>query len=340
MKFEVFDDGSGAFTGASAAEQSAISQVAECVEAFSKRRVGKKQLTALMERCISNTPAVLEPYELMASMHALNCKPERALKLAHKGLALANALMPPGFSGRISWTREENHPYLTLMRTIVSCLSSMRKHREAAQYAAKLLALDPEDGACVRFVAGHEALRAGEIEQARHLYRDYGREYPPFCYELGLTLLKEGLLVAAATAFRRGIATNPYIALVMFNGLPPNAFPIAHIKWWEGPEAAVKYMGAYGGIWEDEAEAQRFLYWLFNNSRVMMERAAIMACKEARPFTETLGADAEALAREAALVDAIDDSLSTAIVQQRVTPLGPMWPWDTYEGAQPEHTLH
>lgn len=332
MKFEVFSDGSGAFC-ADEAEQKVACEVRDGMEAFSKGRLGKKRLAAQLERCIGTTPSVLEAYEMLASLHVLDCKPERAIKLVRKAIAGANALLPPGFKGRIPWQQEGNRVYLMLMRTIVSCLSATRKHQEAVQYAAQMMALDPDDGACVRFTAGHEACRAGEIEQARHLFRDYGHEYPPFWYELGLTLLNERQLVPAVTAFRRGIAANPYIALVLFNGQPPNAFPVAHINWWEGPEAAVNYLGAYGGLWQDMEEAQRFLYWVFNNSRVMMERAALMACKEARPFRETPDLDAEALAREAELVDAIDDSLSSAIVRQRDTPLGPIWPWDTYEGA-------
>jgi hypothetical protein len=216
----------------------------------------------------------------------------------------------------------------------------MRRHAEAAELAGRLLALDPDDGAVVRFTAGHEYFRAGDEENARHLFRDHAHEYPPFCYELGLSLFNERHLVGAATAFRRGIATNPYIALVLFTGQTPNAFPVAHIHWWEGPEAAIKYLAAYGSVWDQAEEVQRFLYWLFNNSRVMAERAAIMACKEERPFVETPGADTAALEREAALVAAMDDTLSTAIIRQRATPLGPLWPWDTYEGAEPDHTLH
>ncbi|XLZ69802.1 hypothetical protein ABT364_25255 [Massilia sp. SR12] len=340
MEFEVFSDGSGAFTGADEAEQAAIDKFIELLAPLDKQRISDKRMAAMLERCISETPAYLDPYEALASLYLMSGKPAKALKLARKGVALANALLPPGFAGRIPWEHKGNRSYLALMRTVVTCLCGTRQHKEAAQYAATMLALDPSDGAAARFSAGHEALRAGDTETARHLFRDYAHEYPPFYYELGLVLFNERQLVAAATAFRRGIAANPYIAMLLSTGAQPNAFPIAHIHWCESPDAAIRYLDVYGSVWDGKGEVQRFLYWLFNHSKVMMERAAIMACKEERPFTETPDLDESALAHEAALVDAIDDTLSAAIVRQRDTPLGPMWPWDTYAGAQPEHTLH
>jgi tetratricopeptide (TPR) repeat protein len=339
MKFDILNEDSGAFS-CSAAELAAAASLAELVANCGSKRISKKRFIGLLERYINDTPELFEPYDLLASLYTMDGKPERALKLARKGIALGRALIPSGFAGRIAWQCEENRPYLGLVRTAVTCLSGMRRHAEAAELASSLLALDPDDGACVRFTAGHEHFRAGDEERARQLFRGHAHEYPPFCYELGLSLFNERELVGAATAFRRGIAANPYIALVLFTGQAPNAFPVAHIHWWEGPEAAVKYLGAYGGVWDEAAEAQRFLYWLFNNSRVMVERAAIMACKEGRPFEEIPGADAAALEREAALIAAIDDTLSTAIVRQRDTPVGPLWPWDTYQGAKPDHTLH
>ncbi|WP_342116582.1 hypothetical protein [Pseudoduganella sp. OTU4001] len=340
MKFEVFGDGSGAFSGADEAECVALNQFMEMMASFDKQRLGRKRFIAMLERCISQTPTFLDPYQVLASLNMMEGKSGKALKLAQRGLAVADALLPSGFDGRIPWNHEGNHSYLTLTRTLVTCLSGMRQHKDAARHAARMLALDPDDGACVRFTAGHEMLRAREEEHAQHLFRDYAHEYPPFCYELGFTLFQQRQLVAAATAFRRGIAANPYIALVLFTGQSPNAFPVAHINWWEGPEAAVKYLGAYGDIWDDAAEVQRFLYWLFNHSKVMAERAAMMACKEERPFVETPGADDASREREVALVDAIDDTVSATIVRQRVTPSGMLWPWDTYQGAAPAHTLH
>lgn len=342
MKFEVFSDGSGAFSGADEAEQAAIEKFIKLLAPLDRQRISDKRMAAILERCISETPTFLDPYNALATLYLMTGKGAKALKLARKGVALASALLPPGFAGRIPWEHEGNRSYLALMRTVVTCLCGTRQHKEAAEYAARMLALDPLDGADIRFSAGHEALRAGDTETALHLLRDYAHEYPPFCYELGLVLFNERQLVAAATAFRRGIAANPYIAMVLSTGAPPNALPIAHINWRESPDAAIRYLDVYGSVWDGKSEAQRFLYWLFNHSKVMMERAAIMACREERPFSDPPDLDSPALAHEAALVDAIDDSLSAAIVQQRDTPLGPMWPWDTYEGAQPEpeHTLH
>ncbi len=340
MRFEVYNDGSGAFTGADEAEQIAIEQFLELLAPLDKQRISDKRMASILERCISQTPAYLDPYDALASLYLMTGKPAKALKLARKGIAVASALLPPGFAGRIPWEHEGNRSYLTLMRTVVTCLCGMRQHKEAAAQAARILALDPSDGAAVRFSAGHEALRAGDTETARHLFRDYAHEYPPFCYELGLVLFNERQLVAAATAFRRGIAANPYIAMLLSTGTPPNALPIAHYHWRESPDAAARYLDVYGSVWDGKGEAQRFLYWLFNHSQVMRERAAIMACREERPFVETPDLAHPALAHEAALVEAIDDTLSAAIVQQRATPAGLIWPWDTYEGAEPAHTLH
>lgn len=340
MKFEVFADGSGAFVSTEPAAQAEAEKIAALTERMLKEGFGKKRMVSEVERCIAEMPALLDAYELLATCHLMEHKPGKALSVVQKGVAAANKLLPDGFSGRIPWEREGNRPYLGLMRLQVMSFAGMGRHREAAQQAGALLALDPEDGACVRFAAGHEYLRCGEVGTARRLFRDHGAEYPPFWYELGLSLYQERQLVPAATAFRRGIAGNPYIALVLFTGQVPNAFAVPHISWREGPGAAAGYLDTYGELWNDEEQAQRFLYWLFNHSKVLQERAAVMACKEERSFAMATEVDLAAQRRESAVVEAIDDRLSRAILQQCSTAYGPRWPWETYDDNEAPGSIH
>jgi len=333
MKFEILNDGSGVFAYADPALQAAAEKFEARAADFAAGGIGRKRMIASIEQAMREHATLAAPYSLMAVILLRDGKPERALKTLQRGVAALGRLLPPGFAGRIEWRRAENQAYLDLLRLRVTCLSGLRQHKEAAAHACELLALDPDDGACIRFAAGHELLRAGDVAQACRLFRDFGRQYPPFCYELGLALFREGQLVAAATAFRRGIAGNPYIALGLTEGMVPNAYPVAHYDWLEGPHAAASYLGTYGDVWYQADEPNRFLYWLFNHSKVLLERAAIMAAKEARPFGE-LAQAGDALREEAEVTDAIDDALSAAIVQLRQTPEGMLWPWNTYQGNE------
>lgn len=46
------------------------------------------------------------------------------------------------------------------------------------------------------------------------------------------------------------------------------------------PEAACEYIQMYGMFWHTQPDSFAFTRWLFNHSKVLAERAAIMECKE------------------------------------------------------------
>jgi hypothetical protein len=100
----------------------------------------------------------------------------------------------------------------------------------------------------------------------------------------------------------------------------------------EKPELASQYLGAYGVIWEEATGAQRFLYWLYNQSDVLAERARLMRCREQRSIDTSLPQPREQVAQFHALVAAIDDKLSLEVVRRRPNGAGEMeWPWQVYQ---------
>ena len=78
----------------------------------------------------------------------------------------------------------------------------------------------------------------------------------------------------------------------------------------EEPPLAKQYLGAYGAIWEEALMEQRFLYWLFNQSSVLIERAKLMARREKREIGLDLPQPESQVAHYRELVAAIDDKLS------------------------------
>jgi hypothetical protein len=136
-----------------------------------------------------------------------------------------------------------------------------------------------------------------------------------------------GEWVAAATALRRGFAANPYIAEIL-NGSPePAALAIWHSGDLDGPDAASEYIDLYGSFWRKQPDALAFTRWLFNQPKVMIERAAILEYKEAMLASESAGSSKD-IDQKQRLVAAIDDTISRMIVVKRTNAAGrQVWPW-------------
>lgn len=87
--------------------------------------------------------------------------------------------------------------------------------------------------------------------------------------------------VGAATALRRGIAADPYIAEFLSGNPYPLPLAIWHDSDLAEPGTALDYVRQHGGLWQEQCDSIAFTRWLFNHPKVLAERAAVMACKEA-----------------------------------------------------------
>jgi len=331
MEFKVFEDKSGAFVFNAPGSQETADKFELLVEAFEDERITHKRMTAICEKTIHDFPPLLRPYHILATILLAKGKHAKALETAVRGLGAVNCMFPDDFSGPIPWHHNGNRPYLDLLKTILLCYIAGKKYEKAVEWCDMIKRADPDDSCGVRFIIGHVLLRSGEHEKAQVWFADHGTEYSPYFYELGLCLIQQEKFVEAATAFRRGIAINPYIAELIFNGHEPNPYAVVHFWTNEQPPLATKYLGAYGDIWEEARPAQCFLYWLFNHSIVMAERALLMGCREQRSLDAEHPIPDAQVAQFRALVAAIDDKLSVEIVRRMPAGDGEMvWPWQIY----------
>jgi tetratricopeptide (TPR) repeat protein len=331
MEFKVFEDKSGAFVFIAPGSQEASDKFDRMVEAFEDGLIHQRRMAAICESTIRDGRPLLRPYHILATIHLSKGKHAKALETAVRGIRSVHRLIPDDFAGPFPWHHDGNRPYLALLKTILLCYIAEKEYGKAAKWCKLIQRADPDDSCGMRFVIGHVLLRAGDDDQAHTWFTEHGDEYAPYFYDLGLSLFRQDKLVEAATAFRRGIAINPYIAEMIFYGYQPNPYPVMHFWANEKPPLAKLYLGSYGAIWEEAVEVQRFLYWLFNHSTVLAERAKMMWCREQRSIDLRLHQPDAQVAHYRELLAAIDDKLSGEIVQRRPNGEDDMeWPWQVY----------
>lgn len=331
MEFKVFDDKSGAFVFTAPGPQEMSDKFDRLVEAFEEGQIHQKRMANICENMIRDFRTLLRPYHILATIQFSKRRSAKALETAKRGMAAVHHLIPDDFAGPFPWHHDGNRPYLALLKTVLLCYVADRKYAKAADWCDLIRRADPDDSCGMRFVIGHALLRAGEHDQAQSWFVEHGTDYAPYLYELGLSLFRQERLVEAATAFRRGIAINPYIAEMIFYGYQPNPYPVMHFWPNEKPPLAKLYLGSYGALWEDAIEEQRFLYWLFNQSCVLAERAQMMACREQRSIDLRLSPPDAQVEHYRVLVAAIDDKVSNDIVRRRPNgDNGMEWPWQIY----------
>jgi len=204
----------------------------------------------------------------------------------------------------------------------------LRRHKDAVILVDLMLARNPNDNQGVRYLLGSEAMRAGDHDRARKVFDEEANSYPPYFYELALSHIIKGEWVAAATALRRGFGANSYIAEILGGNYSPEPLAIWHGTSFAEPETATDYIQMYGMLWHQHPEGKEFARWVFNHPKVMVERAAIMGCKEATLWESDSQKRIALGNQERQLTAKIDDTLSAAIVTKRQDRRGQMvWPW-------------
>ncbi len=332
MEFKVFEDKSGAFVFTAPGSQETSDKFDRLADAFEEGQIPPKRMVSICETMIRQFPPLLRPYHILATIQLSKKKHVKALETAVRGIAAVHNMFPDDFAGPIPWHHDGNRPYLGLLKIVLLCYIAGKKYDKAAGCCQLLQRADPDDSCGARYVFGHVLMRAGEHEKAEAWFAAHGTEYSPYCYDWGLSLFQQERFVEAATAFRRGIAINPYIAEMIFHGHVPNPYPFMHFFANEIPTLAEQYLGVYGDIWDESREAHGFLYWLFNQSAVLAERARVMACRQQRSADPELPQPKEQVAQYQALIAAIDDVLSKEIIHHRPNGIGEAeWPWQVYQ---------
>lgn len=328
LRFEVLAPDAGQFVFSGDDFNGLLDEFDDALDTHQAGMLSDKLWLATLERLLATFPDFIDGYAHLASHWHRQGKPKKALDAALQGLSCAARHIPEGFVGHIEWGHLDNRPYLRALQNAVLAYVRLRRHREAVLLIDIMLARNPHDNMGVRYLLGSEALRGGDHARAREVFMAEADSYPPYFYELALSHLMKREWVAAATALRHGFARNPYIA-EMLGGQPQvDPLPIWHGSNFEAPESAEDYLQMYGTLWQQHPTGLQFTRWLFNHSKVLAERAALMACRESLLWEDTPQQRGIFLDLETELLAGIDDTLSTAIIQQRNNRRGqPVWPW-------------
>lgn len=127
---------------------------------------------------------------------------------------------------------------------------------------------------------------------------------------------------------RRGFCANPYIAEILCGNSDPTPLVIWHGTNFAEPETAKDYLSAYGDRWRRRPDFVAFLRWLYNHSRVLSERAAILGCMEELRWEHDFQRRGQILARMEKGLQGIDDRISEEVVVKRSDRHGrSMFPW-------------
>ncbi|MBB3220879.1 tetratricopeptide repeat protein [Pseudoduganella umbonata] len=336
LEFEAIDAESGEFGYTEDKYGPLLGRFNDILDHHETGELSDAKYLAALQELLAQAPDFIDAHTQIAFHWHRQGKPKKALDAALAGLAMANRQIPPGFTGRIEWLNIDNRAYLRMMHVAVLAYVRLRRHRDAAALIEQMLLRNPNDNQGVRFLLGSELQRidpyGGTLEQRERVIAvcaEHAGTYPPYWYELALAHLHRERWVAAATALRRGFVTNPYVAEI----LGGNPEPMPHMAWHPDdttlPDAAKDYVASYGALWGCHPAHILFVHWLFNHPEVLVERASVMACREALLWETDPGKRGEILVRVDELTARIDDSLSAAIVVQRET-VGRrlVWPWE------------
>jgi tetratricopeptide (TPR) repeat protein len=327
LQFEVFED-AGTFEYKDRGHYGLIRELVEMHDDLEMGQIGEKVYLSALERTLAAAPDLIDGHMFLAHHWDEQGKPKKALEAALRGLAAANRLIPEGFTGLIEWGHLENRAYLRLLNVALQSYSRLKRHRDALKIIELMLERNPSDNQGVRYLLGSVALQSGDHARARAAFLADAADYPPYYYDLALSYMLTGEWVAAATALRRGFAGNPYIAEMLTGHPNPSMLPIWHDSNLAEPETADDYILTSGALWRDAPGSRAFTRWLFNHSKVMVERASIVECRELMLSAGDAPARSKIAKREAQLIAAIDDTISTAIVVKRKDAHGRAdWPW-------------
>jgi tetratricopeptide (TPR) repeat protein len=297
------------------------------IDKLESDQVTHKQALMQARKLEATTPYNLEIQNFIANrLWALGLQDE-ATEVYERAFKLAQAMIPKGFKGQITWGEIDNRSFLRLAHGSLLGLMHRREGETAMALAKQMLAWCPMDNIGVRFLLGDIALLKGDHKAAMKEYLKGAPNSPAHWYQAALIAFREGDYVAACTYLRRGIAANPYIA----EGLTGRTVLTEHLYWHAsnvlGPEWAIDYLELAGGNWT--SEEVDFVDWVLNASPVLKERAEMMALHEGMTYERDPEKRSPFAQRSMDFIDRITDTLSKKMVRMVKNRWDvEIWPWD------------
>ena len=139
---------------------------------------------------------------------------------------------------------------------------------EAIAVGEELLFADPADHSGVRFLVPLLQLSLNQFEAANEFFAWYRQSYPNdledpgFCFGWAITLFETDEETAAIEKYKRGMLHNLYIAPLLLDLPEPSPEIWQHNERGDFNYAA-EFVDSFGGIWERDPAALRFLRELY-----------------------------------------------------------------------------
>lgn len=326
LSFQIID-GTGRFTDdfrLNGAEQRLDGLLERC-EAGRLSEMGR---IAELKAILMDAPDYIDGHAHLGHALLRSEKHRAALSAYERGIALCDAVMPSDYSGTLSWYEFGNRPFLGALHGAALAQLRLGKRKAAINLMQRLLSLNPDDNQGVRNLLGSEYLRSREPDKARFALEGCADHFPPSAYDLALLLFRKNDFIAAATQLRRAFTANFYIAEILCGHPDPALRSIWHGSNYAMPDLGRDYVRDYGKLWHDTPDALPFLHWLYHHPKVLLERAAILDCREQLEWEADFEPRQRILTRERALLAQIDDRISEEIVDLRSTRDGrSVYPW-------------
>ncbi|MFM8719126.1 MAG: hypothetical protein ACKOFH_06280, partial [Chthoniobacterales bacterium] len=239
-----------------------VSDVSAGLIRNARRLRSLRKRRATVEKAVEIDDTNYEAKIELADMEMSSGQYARALEI----FAEVDDALSPAFKRRSPdwWNDEATRPLLRSLSGTMLCQWHLGRAGDAADAAQRLLHLDGSDHMGARFYLPLFLLLAAEHESASAFFAHYAKHYPKdmpnawLSFAWGLVLCLEGDDQGARAKYREGMFTNIYIAPRLLGDRPPPE-DIYHPTERDEPQSAAEFAGAFGGLWEREAQALRVL---------------------------------------------------------------------------------
>lgn len=272
-------------------------------------------------------PENLELQNFIAGRYwALDMKDE-AFKVWLAAYDIAQALIPPKFSGKIDWYDLPNRPFLRVCHGLILSYLDQREGKKALALCNRVLKWVPGDNLGVRFLRPDALELAGKHAQALKAHEEIAPEYGVAYYKIARFHFSRANFVQACTALRRGIIENVYVAEAILGRMSL----INHLYWHGTSRAMADEATDFIDSHEDLLDPAfvDFTDWVFNCAAVLRERAVYMAHHEDLTFLRPGKERSDAIDAFDFVRRSFDPKLSEAIVALRKNRWDQdYYPWD------------
>ena len=179
--------------------------------------------------------------------------------------------IPKGYRGEIIWGEFDNRPYLRALHGAALSRLDLGHGRAAADRLRRLIRCNPSDNTGARFLLGEALVWADDFDAAERALRAVldGEDHPPTQYLLGLVYVALGQHVQAATAFRRGLVGNVYVAQFVLERRPIAPYAIGvYNGGYGGPDTASDHYGRSRELYRRQPRAVALLDALYRDPAV------------------------------------------------------------------------